>query len=772
MLIEKTLVFLLPIAPNLQELKKSIEDDEENDFTIYEMDSIGEFNQLVGILEHAVVFSSDLKKSSKALQDNKSILSGNTHSFVVVSDQEVKPDAYKKLQKFGMKELIGTGTASKSLMHKIDMHFGPFVAAAEKARAAREKSIAPDKIKIKREAKDTIITSTQKVKAHDNLTFRTDEKKDDKKRIKRGDLDLNQQIAGHTKVSEKYGDLSFASPSLNMQRKKVTQFNPVDLPSKLKRGSFQPVEHPWNEGKRKTHDFSGPGTQDKRGQNTDISLGEGKDKERKKLDLPQQQDYGRKSGGPKFEKEWGEGKGLEFDQKELKRKKVDFEEVQRELQKKKNAQLDLARDLEKKRKNLDLNGVDPKKKKGVMFDTPELEKKRKQFEEVEADYNKKRKTLELLENDLEKKKKTFEEVEIELPKKKGALFEAQELQKKKRAILDELEQANKKKGLILDEIELEKKRKKFDEVQQQAGKKKGLELEEAELKKKKGADFEEVEIQKKDKQTFEEVERELGKKKGVEFQEADLGKKKNKIDLAALDVSLKKNNFEEITPDKKKKKHGTFEEVKRKKEFKSVEIDNVFQKKQAEETGIKGKNSDYEEQVLDYGKFKKQYREGQLSDDAPVLSKAEREEIAKLLAEPEYTFFPALTYGIEYLINFLQLWENEKTPPEVLYKFIDFTCKKKYEGSMQLLQMPSQRVLYQSNDEISHSLENLNEIELPTWLDETYQSENEFYYPYFEDGNKLALAIIHTKEAIKSHDDAAELEMMLMVLKGLVMEEK
>ena len=72
MSIEKNVVFLFPIASVLLKLKEKLEAD--SNFTIYEMDSLAEYSQIVGILEYSVTFSTDLRKTSRYLQENKSFV--------------------------------------------------------------------------------------------------------------------------------------------------------------------------------------------------------------------------------------------------------------------------------------------------------------------------------------------------------------------------------------------------------------------------------------------------------------------------------------------------------------------------------------------------------------------------------------------------------------------------------------------------------------------------------------------------------------------------
>ena len=79
------------------------------------------------------------------------------------------------------------------------------------------------------------------------------------------------------------------------------------------------------------------------------------------------------------------------------------------------------------------------------------------------------------------------------------------------------------------------------------------------------------------------------------------------------------------------------------------------------------------------------------------------------------------------------------------------------------------------NDFVEFENENMKDwlsVRLPTWKDETYQIEiNEFVYPYFEDGEVLGFAVCHFKNTIKYHIDSHKVELLVMSLKGAILEE-
>ena len=65
-MIERNIVFIYPLSSTLQELKQALEED--SNFMVYELDAVGEYSQLIGVLEHSMTFSSDLKKTEQYKQ--------------------------------------------------------------------------------------------------------------------------------------------------------------------------------------------------------------------------------------------------------------------------------------------------------------------------------------------------------------------------------------------------------------------------------------------------------------------------------------------------------------------------------------------------------------------------------------------------------------------------------------------------------------------------------------------------------------------------------
>jgi hypothetical protein len=775
-MLEKNLVFLFPISNNIQELKAEIEEKHTEDYTIYEMDDPNEFGQLVGILEHAVIFSSDLKKSARVLQENKDFLSIPELRYIISHDERIPPDAHVKLNKYGLKDVIKTSVPFKTLMSKVSNHFKPFEAKIEKEREEKEKSVVEENIKLKGNVKDRIIANTERIEvkqSETNLSFKKEgEKKGTSKDKKK--VNLSGVIGAHSQmITNRYGSLRFGSPGLEMQRKKITKLNLDGFSPKMRKSSFTPVETPWG-SKTSGISFEDNQFKDNRASLTDISLGEAEARKSNPFNR-KEKDIELKRNQVKFDEAKNEKKNNpSFETQEMEKKRKKFEAIEAELKKRKILNIDNENEL-KKRKGGTFDHLRSARKKGVdLPEGDELKKKKKKFEEVETEYEKKKNQFNEVELDLSRKKASFEELSPTDPKKHQKFEELENLQERKKLLLPELEENNKKKGLLLDEIENGLKKNLTD-----------LEHDETD---KKRSNFEEIEKQKKERKTFEDLELDL-KKEHKEFRDVTKEESKKSSFEEHQGGSKKRGSLNLEDSQKDKKKKGAFEEVEKErgseeilrdhKEFhKSNHKQKESQSDDYDKTLNMGKDdySEGAETILDYTKYKKQYREGNLKDDDFTdIPKIEKERVKKLLSEPEYTYFPPETYNLTFLVNYLQLFKSNKEPL-VLFKFVLFSLQKLFNGALSLVDNDG-RILFNGHQLVNFSepddelLLSLIDYKLPAWRDETYQEDiNQFIYPYFQDGERLSTLIVHTKNGPRDHDESSYIELLSMLLKCIILE--
>jgi hypothetical protein len=750
MSLEKNVIFIYPIVGVLQQLKEQLE--EEGSFMVYEMDSLPEYGQLIGIMEHSVTFSSDMKKTSKYLQENKNFVKKNESRNIVVTTTKVPPHLVSKLQGFGLNEVLKEDIPIKSLSYKIEMFFKTYEQKEKGQQMAKQK--ASDELQVLKIGSEKKQENSQEKLRVERMGFMQEEAEkghmQNKKRNMHG-LDLLGGKIGQGKRVDMSGFMG--SPFDNMQRKKVTQFNAAQASGKLKRNSFKPVEPQLTRKK------------------VDLNLPE-KELHKKKVDfnLPEKELAKRKTTN------------LGFNTPDIKNKKVDFEEVPRELEKKDGRFEEVERDFEKEKVNFKEVERELNRKKTNFYEVEREEKDKPKFEEVERELNKKRHHFEEVEREHERKKLEQQESN-DLEKKKALELEEQQLERKKRAVLDELVELERKKKTFQEvERDLEKKDGKFEEVEkdQSPREKKNQDSEEGSKRPRK---FEEVELEHERKRgDFQEQELEKDPKKGMLFDEVDKDGDRKKFEEVEAERTRPKGVMDEKKKGSNKSnfeegniathwggKHASLDEVKR--DVKEMDSLTVSEKK------------DLGEQTIDYSKLKKQYEEGDLGSDEAIKDFSAKKKLQELLEEPEYTYYEPVSYGMEYLVLIQDFYTKRDGTSGELFKFISFALMKSLSAIMTVFVFDEQKIAnpvfsghelmdftgdLNWDEEFDKNIEEWEQIKLPTWSDNTFQEEmNSIVYPLFEEGEHYGLIVAHFENSIFTHEDAANAEMLLMTAKGV-----
>lgn len=771
MSIERNIVFLYPISAKLKELKEKLEADDS--VVVYELDSVNEYGQLIGVVEHSVTFSSDFKKTQQYLNDFKHFVRAKTAKNFLVQDKTMPPHIFSKLQKLGLNEVLKEDSHIKSLTHKVEMFFKPFEDQLKKEEEAKNVAL-PGSLKSeigigadRKTEKDNAVQRVEKM-----ATFEPEESTKRKESGFDADFFLGGSLSSNFEL--KNNDLKnplLKSPFDNIQRKKVAQFVDASNRPKLKGSSFKPIVGVLGNNPHKGLDLK--------------PAGELNRKNTKNIDFDPAQ-LNRKK------------REFQAQESELSRKKVNFEQVERENSKKRAKFEEQLREIEKKRSSIPDTEEYSKKRKYFDEVLLDLQKKKTKFEEVEKELKKKKKQFEEIEIDLNKKKVQFEETDnsdqkkplmieelLDLEKKKSAAFEEVDLEsKKKRALLEELAANKKIPELIELDIDLEQKDTgKFTEVETDSNKKAGFSPFESDLDSKKKS-FTEVDVEKKRKGRFEEVDINHTKK-NLLYEQTEENKKKSQTLELDLGSNNKKLKFDETLSNKK----SSFVETAQK---------DVNDGPKISETSHGSGLKDYEEQTLDYSQFKvkKDYKESELSVDKANELKSQQ-KLEALLQEDEYVFYDNRSYGLEYLIIYNDFLLNNKMERSHLYKFIHFALLKEYQGVISISVLDSRveninesegscfRHVYCGHDSSKNKLidsdyerfviSNFDKIistNIPTWGDETYQvAINDFIYPFYEHGSLLGYAIGHFDRTIMSHHDASKVELLVMSLKGVVLDE-
>ena len=757
--VERNIVFLYPLSEKLKELKESLDEDES--YVVYELDAINEYTQLVGVLEYSITFSSDLKKTEQYLETSKSFIKNKNTRNIILQDNPMLPHIFNKYQKSGLNEQIKEETPAKNILHKINVFFNVFDQQLKREEEQKNKASTDFSHAFHFDNQKTIDKKkNENEKLHVEKMAIIDDEPEAPKKRKGFDTSFLSNNLGSGKLGSQKRDIGFMNSMFDqLQRKNVMQFNPsTDLPN-LKKVDFKSVDQ---ELKRKSYNpLNLPDTENA--------------KKRKKLDF--------------------NGANHQTNRKK-------FEDVEKDLNKKRGKFEPVERDLDKKRKQFEeqLRELDQRRAK---FDQQNLpERKKRDFKEIDRDLNQRKAKFEPIQREVERKKLNLEEIEREIQKKKIDLPQLDEDDKSKPK-WDELHELNRKKTKLLDELEQEqKKAATFLEQELEGLKKKKLELDDLDNEKKKNPfEEQEMELEKKkldlnelnpenEKKKLELEEADLEKKK-YDFNEADIEKEKKKSDIASeIDKNKKSTSFEEIAKEPVKRDQIDLETNK---DLNQAKNNSIEQDKQQYEKELDyDAKKDLGEQTLDYSAFKKK-KDTNDTEGLQELDEGQRRAIQQNLEEPELFFYDAQTYGLEFLVFFNHFLLLSDIQISKLFKFIHFAFIKEYSadisvylntaGVQENMLVSSMLKLHEGHiqaqtvfsEEAYIKILAQNEtiwatVTLPTWEDETFELEpNSFIYPYYQDGTHLAFAIVHFKSKVKGHDQAKEVESLLMMLKGPIL---
>lgn len=772
MAIERNIIFIYPITTQLKELKELLEKD--GDCVIYELDSISEYIQIIGIVEHSITFSSDIKKTEAYLKKCKKIITQKNNKNYLIQEKNVSPSLFVKYQRAGLDEVILDTVTVKSLSHKINMFFAPLEQAEKKIEEEKNKAVIGD-MKLSKNSDKNIDRREE---------YNTNERQRVEKTIDvEDDLGAFGNSRKHSGLSDDFllGSLgntnlelkknltdnsSFESPFDEYKRKKMTQFQEIENDKKRKNYSFEPL------------------------------MGELQQKQQNEIKADEKGNLKRR----KMAK-------LEFPPQEVAKRKKSFEEHFHDLKKKKKQFTEVEKELSNRKELLNISLGELNKKKGTYFKEVEVEKKQKnKFEEVYVDLEKRKVELEQLEEEVRKKKKNFQEMEIDFEKKRKDFDDISLDYDRKRSLFEDAEALKKKKANAFREWEdFNKKRKKFEEnLALSQVKRKKLE-EEEDLTKKKGIDLELVDLNNKKGKKFEEV---IFEKKQLEFDEIKLDLDKKRKTFEAVDsLDYRKSRFDEVQSDKKRKgsfneikllkqkKNSGFEEIDREHSFLKEENLNIQEDLQLEDALYLSKEKEYGEQTLDYAQFRKEHQDGDIAKKLVAQERLKQKQLEALLEEPEYTFYENQSFGLEFLVIYNDFILKEKTILSDLYKFIHFALIKSFDGDISVYLVEGQtselvgeikwRCLYSGhrargnlilkNDMNKHEalyMQDWLARPIPTWSDMTFQDDIlEFIYPYFEEGVLLGCAVCHFYKSVHTHQDAAKVEILAVSLKGAILEE-
>lgn len=380
--IEKNIVFIHPLTDKLKALLSLVE-EAGDEFVLYEMDSVAEFVQLIGIMEHSITFSSELEKTKEYLKKTKSFVKSPQCHNCTVFENSYPPHLLSKLRVRGLNQVFRESEINEQdLFDYINRFFNSFEDGAEPFETGiGEENIGGD--------------STEKDEDESAATLIKD--------IGGG----RDSLFSNLKLKKvALGDGFIGSPFDNLKRKNIKQFEPVLKQLKRKKIDFKPVEPALR--KKKNTRFTPVPKELKRRKAPLFNPVPRENKNRRKFE-PVTRDYERRKRG-EFKPVERELQKKPFKEKERKGglKRGNFQAVERQLERKRKLFKEVERDLNRKQ-------LDPKKKKELEQRMARLNKKKdllkrqtEQFEKLRSSYDPR--------SDKDKKKMTelYEELAKEL----------------------------------------------------------------------------------------------------------------------------------------------------------------------------------------------------------------------------------------------------------------------------------------------------------------------------------------------------------------------
>ncbi len=118
---DQNVVFVYPLNSILSQLKTELEKD--TTLTIFEVDLVEEYQQLVSNLAKSITFSSDVKKTIRVLDLNKSTITKKNHYNLLVTKDLPSSLILSKMEKSGLNEALPDYTKIKVLQKKVDSFF-------------------------------------------------------------------------------------------------------------------------------------------------------------------------------------------------------------------------------------------------------------------------------------------------------------------------------------------------------------------------------------------------------------------------------------------------------------------------------------------------------------------------------------------------------------------------------------------------------------------------------------------------------------------------
>ena len=679
--IEKNYIFVHPLTKELEELKTFLEEDESN--TVYEMESIAEFGQVIGIMDSSITFSSDIKKTQEIADQFADFLRQRESYYILQSKKTIPVFMSNKLKTLGVNKVLKAPISQNELRVIID-EFWKRLSASE---IEDHSQIQASQVSQNHEADDSKIT-----------------------RIKNDYTEFSSGLFDNLQDKLKRSHFKIFSPFDNLQRRKVKELNlkTFSIESKIKNLKLNPSS-----------------------QNSSVNA-------YKQMEL--------KSLGGKL-------KNHEFLGITKLRPKSIYKEAQ-------------LKNMSGKLKNLTFSGITPKKRKNLNL--PELENKRSVNNFNENEMSK-------LSGDL----KNLQFVENPMNRKKGSTF-------------DSLVQTRNVSNYSEDELKDlsgDLKNHKFNGVEKNKSPKK---VEEYESEKKEKGVFAEDELGyltgNIDTNPVEQIDHR--RTKGFEEELSDFNNHLRQENLFDSELELKDIDDELVEWNSNLKTQDLSSALLQLKKmnvvvethYKTINGKSIFlardKKKLSEDILNLDQCRDADFVIIDYRDFKIKKRSGKIK-----LSETDEKSIAKRLLEENdinktTTYYLPDSLGIEFYLLYSDLYRKSSIDTKYLIDFIQFCLIKNFEAKLSLFIYKNEQMnlIHTNDNEAKNKINNesymqtIKSVNIPETLDDTFVLEaNEFYYPYFEDGEKLGLAVLGFSKK-ENGFNLNLVESFIMALKGAIID--
>jgi hypothetical protein len=730
MSIEQNFIFIYPLSDPLKQLKDYLEEDDTNE--VYEIDSLKEYGQVVGIMEYSITFSGDTKKTESYLTNFKELVNTDKSCNFLIQGKTQPMHIKGKMKNLGLDHNLDLKTELTDLKELVSEFYSKAEKEVEEARIEAEKpkplktlggaggvgdSDAEEEAgsggvktlgQLKKEKEEARKARAQKPKALKPLTplkglgdIKQKKPTGPGKLKGIGDIgtggNTGGMLSGKTKVNSGMDGIDggmfsnfsmkkngfklpvLQSPFDKMQKRNLSTFKPaLAIPKLKKQGTFSPISGELkNNLLKNVLDVKPPGELNRRKPRSDEfqESGELKKGVSKTFEESVSKLESKKKKSFEDQSEMGKGKGQIFEE------------------------VDPLQDRAKKPAFVDQTQLGEGDGKSFEDLSGALGKKSSDFKETDKNSKKKNTNIEFdgKKKSLSRRSGMLKEYEPELKKRKKIFDGANRMVANKLKSGEPDKELDKKKAEFEEVLlEIEAKRKQFEEVELEL-KRKSIELDkEKDPEKRKTIDLAMIELEKKHHGLFQDLKKRrpvwdgllgevLGwqKKKSHAFDEADMAKKKSIQFEEAYDWDKKKGiQFDEADISKKKKSFIEIEFPKKTMDGKIITI--ALDRSREEQELLNDGKKEHEIIIIDYRDFKKKVKTGELKVNQEQ-GEHMRQKLYQLdLEVDEINYFMPDSFGVEYLIIYNDLYHKEGIQAPHLFKLLHFALKKEFNAPISL----------------------------------------------------------------------------------------